>query len=31
LLGPRTDFRTPSRVLAELDLEAGETRRVELP
>jgi hypothetical protein len=30
LLGPRTDFRTPSPVLAELDLEPGETRRVDL-
>jgi hypothetical protein len=30
LLGPRTDYSTPSPVLAELDLEPGETRRVDL-
>lgn len=31
LLGPRPDFRSPPPVWAELDLEPGETRSLELP
>jgi len=31
LLGPRTDWREPAPVWDELDLEPGETRRLELP